>query len=106
VYDGTDGFPDVNFGAACGGQTSEQASKAPGLLYCTQLASDIQGCQALGKKVFISLGGAVGQSTFTSDTDGQNFAHMVWNLFGGGTAYDDQLRPFGSVKIDGFDVGK
>lgn len=30
---------------------------------------------------------------------------MVWNLFGGGTAYDDQLRPFGAVKVDGFDVG-
>ena len=60
----------------------------------------------MGKKVLLSIGGATSTSSFTNDTQAQQFASTVWNLFGGGTEYDDQLRPFGSVVLDGFDVGE
>ena len=104
---GDGGFPKLNFGAACGGQTPEmEAAGASGLLHCPDLASDISTCQRLGKKVLLSLGGSIAVSAFASDSQASEFATTLWDLFGAGTGVDPGLRPFGSVKIDGFDVGK
>jgi chitinase len=51
-------YPGVNFGAACGGQTSLMEVEAPGLLSCSELATDIDICQTTySKKVFLSIGG-------------------------------------------------
>ena len=100
------GFPTVNFGAACGGQSSQMEAKgATGMLECGQMATDIATCQSLGKKVLLSLGGATGQTAFTNDDQATTFASTLWNLFGGGTGLDAGLRPFGKTTIDGFDVG-
>ncbi|KAI9682943.1 MAG: hypothetical protein M1829_006379 [Trizodia sp. TS-e1964] len=104
TFFGLGGYPEVNFGAACGGQTPLQASKAPGLLSCPLLASQISQCQALGKKVFLSVGGATGSAFFNSDAQAAQFATTIWNLFGAGTGEEPQLRPFGDVQIDGFDI--
>lgn len=104
---GPGGFPTINFGAACGGQTPEMESAgASGLLNCPDLASQISLCQNTGKKVLLSLGGSVATSAFASDDQASKFATTLWDLFGAGTGVDPGLRPFGSVKIDGFDVGK
>ena len=101
------GLPTMDFGPACGGQSSQMEAKgATGMLECTQMASDIATCQSSGKKVLLSLGGATAQTAFTSDDQATTFASTLWNLFGGGTGLDAGLRPFGSTKIDGFDVGK
>ncbi|MBC7854175.1 MAG: hypothetical protein IAF94_12140 [Pirellulaceae bacterium] len=104
---GAGGYPKVNFGAACErAQTAAmQSAGATGLLSCPDLASKIQTCQNKGKIVLLSLGGAVASSTFTSDQQAQDFAKTLWELFGGGTPADAGLRPFGSVKVDGFDIG-
>lgn len=83
-----------------------EAKGATGLLQCTQLATDIATCQTSGKKVLLSLGGATAQTAFTADDQATAFASTLWNLFGAGTGLDAGLRPFGSTKIDGFDVGK
>jgi hypothetical protein len=100
-------YPQVNFGAACGGQTSEMISEAPGLLSCPQLAADITTCQTqYGKKVLLSIGGATGQISFPTATSASTFATTVWNLFGPPGNVDIGLRPFGTVELDGFDVGK
>jgi chitinase len=102
---GPGGFPKVNFGATCGGQTSEMNSAgASGLLHCPELASQISQCQSLGKKVLLSLGGALAVSAFPSEGQASEFATTLWNLFGAGTGVDPGLRPFGSVTLDGFDV--
>lgn len=82
------------------------ASKATGLLQCTQLAADIKKCQGLGKKVLLSLGGAVASTQFATSSEATKVADMLWDLFGGGTNQILDLRPFGDVKLDGFDVGK
>ncbi|AOW04459.1 YALI0D22396p [Yarrowia lipolytica CLIB122] len=74
---------------------------AGGLANCPAIAADIKKCQSLGKKVFISLGGAVGSYGFTSDAGGANFADTLWNTFGGGTAAE---RPFGDAIVDGYDL--
>lgn len=101
------GFPKLNFGSACGGQTPEmKEAGASGLLHCPDMASHISVCQSLGKKVLLSLGGSIAVSAFASDSQASEFATTLWDLFGAGTGVDPGLRPFGSVKIDGFDVGK
>jgi len=63
------------------------------LLDCSFLASDIKACQAKGKKVTISLGGATGGGT--ADTA---FADLIWDLFLGGSC---TTRPFGDAVLDG-----
>ena len=99
-------YPSVNFGAACGGQTAKMAAQAPGLLSCPQLASYIQACQkTYGKKVLLSIGGATSQISFSSAAQASDFGDVLWNLFGPPGKVDIQLRPFGTVSIDGFDIG-
>ena len=108
-FAGPGGYPTVNFGAACGGSPSSAAAAkgATGLISCPDLGKDIKTCQAAGKKVMLSLGGATGQSAFTSDDQATKFATQLWNLFGAGTGEDAGLRPFGAgVTVDGFDIGK
>src|SRR5438477_3751667 len=63
-------------------------------------SADIKTCQAAGKKILLSLGGAAGSYGFTSDTQAQTFADTLWNLFGGGTS---STRPFDDAIVDGFD---
>ncbi|KAF9073813.1 glycoside hydrolase family 18 protein [Rhodocollybia butyracea] len=75
----------------------------PGTLLpdCSALASDIETCQAAGKLVTISLGGANGGVGFTSDAEGTAFAQTIWDLFLGGSS---STRPFGSAVLDGVDL--
>lgn len=68
---------------------------------CSSLGADIKTCQGLGKKVFLSLGGASGSYGFSSTQDAQNGAQEVWDLFGGGSS---DTRPFGDAVVDGFDL--
>jgi len=100
-------YPTVNFGAACNDEATSAAKEknATGLLSCQKLARDITACQAAGKKVMLSLGGAESTTAFSSDAQATEFATTIWNLFGSGTS-DQDLRPFGSVKVDGFDIGE
>ena len=93
----TDGLPSINFASAC------QSSEFPGtnLLQCDEIASDIKTCQAAGKIIMLSIGGASGSYGFTSDNEAQQFADELWNLFGGGSS---DTRPFGNSVIDGFDL--
>lgn len=104
---GPGGFPSLNFGPACGGQTPQmQSAGASKLLSCPDMASQIKQCQGLGKKVLLSLGGSLAVSAFASDSKATSFANQLWDLFGAGTGLDPGLRPFGDVKLDGFDVGQ
>ena len=104
---GPGGYPTVNFGAACGGQSPEQQQAgASGLLSCTILAAQVSTCQTIGKKVLLSLAGAISSTSFSSDQQATQFAGQLWNLFGGGSGYSTGLRPLGSFKVDGFDIGK
>lgn len=106
-YEGSK-YPLVNFGAACDYlQTDEMKADAPGLLSCPDLAAMITTCQSdYGKKVLLSIGGATGSTIFTNSTQASDFATILWELFGPPGAIDVGLRPFGTVAVDGFDVGK
>ena len=105
TFFGPGGQPVINFGPATGGDPTLGAKKinATGLLDCPFLAKNITTCQSLGKKVLLSLGGATAVTNFTNDAQATTFATTLWNLFGGGMT-DSDMRPFGAVTVDGFDV--
>jgi hypothetical protein len=76
-------YPNVNFGAACGGQTRLMASTAPGLLSCPDLAQNITVCQQThGKKVMLSVGGATGNIILGSGKQASDLADALWKVFG------------------------
>lgn len=85
----------VDFSNACG------TSYPDGLRHCTTIADDIKTCQSLGKKVLLSLGGALGAYGFSSDAQATTFASTLWDKFGGGS---DSERPFDDAVVDGFDL--
>lgn len=84
----------LDFSSACSSTFSN------GLLHCSEIAQDIKTCQSLGKKVLLSLGGAIGSYGFTSDSQAEDFADTLWNTFAGGSADE---RPFDDAVVDGFD---
>ncbi|KAH7102314.1 glycoside hydrolase [Auriculariales sp. MPI-PUGE-AT-0066] len=68
---------------------------------CGFLAADIEACQARGKIVTLSLGGASASTDFKSNSEAEDFAKLMWNMFLGG---DHQYRPFGRAVLDGLDL--
>ncbi|KAL8687535.1 MAG: hypothetical protein Q9224_005121 [Gallowayella concinna] len=106
TYFGAGGYPAVNLGAACGGPSQKmRAAGASGLLSCPTMENDIKTCQGLGKKVLLSLGGAEATTAFSSASQASDFATKLWDLFGGGSGENSEMRPFGSAVVDGFDIG-
>lgn len=105
-YFGPGGYPSINMGANCyPATTAQQQAGATGLLDCSELAPQISTCQSIGKKVLLSLGGAISTSSIPSSTQATQLATTLWNLFGGGHSGNQDIRPFGNVSIDGFDIG-
>ena len=101
---GPQGYPSMNFGPGCSAPNAAQSEQASGLMNCTALAPEIAGCQQIGKKVLVSLGGYLANTSFVSDDQASQFAATLWHLFGAGTD-DPDLRPFGTgVTVDGFDI--
>ncbi|KAJ3783795.1 class III chitinase [Lentinula aff. detonsa] len=99
VFFSTGGLPSLNL-ATC--NPTDNATFSGTLLPdCSALASDIETCQAAGKLVTISLGGANGGVGFSSDAQGTAFAQTIWDLFLGGSS---STRPFGSAVLDGVDL--
>ncbi|KAJ2358323.1 Chitinase 1, partial [Coemansia sp. RSA 2618] len=92
------GFPNIllNFANAC-----ETPFEGSTLLHCPNIATDIKSCQAQGKVVILSMGGASGAYGFSGDSDATKFADTVWDMFFKGKA--DQ-RPFDDAVLDGIDL--
>ncbi|KAJ3775756.1 glycoside hydrolase family 18 protein [Lentinula raphanica] len=99
VFYGEGNLPEINFANSC----SSAGGAFPGsdLANCQFMASDIQTCQAAGKIITLSLGGATGANTFSSAAQAESFADLIWNLFLGGTS---STRPFGNAVLDGIDI--
>ena len=100
------GYPRLSLSSLDGPSSAQSKAGATALQDGSSLVSAIQKCQSSGKLVILSMGGATDYSDVKLDSDdqGRQIADTVWNLFLGGT--DDQaLRPFGSVKLDGVDLG-
>lgn len=65
---------------------------------CTFLAAGIEKCQQAGKTVTLSIGGATGNVGFASESQGQAYAQVIWDVFLGGSS---STRPFGTAVLDG-----
>ncbi|KAF4571382.1 Chitinase 1 [Pleurotus pulmonarius] len=100
VFFASGGLPSINMANTC--NTNDNAV-FPGteLPNCSFMAADIQACQAKGKIITLSLGGATGAASFSSDAQAQQFADTIWNLFLGGSS---STRPFGNAVLDGVDL--
>ncbi|KAH7929192.1 glycoside hydrolase [Leucogyrophana mollusca] len=97
---GTGNLPVINLANTCNTNDNSVFS-GTALLDCSFLASDIEYCQAAGKAVTISLGGATGGVGFTSDAEGEAYAQTIWDIFLGGSS---DTRPFGAAVLDGIDM--
>lgn len=67
---------------------------------CVGLSSEIEFCQSRGIKILLSLGGGIGNYSFSSRDDAKNFAQYLWNNFLGGHS---NSRPLGNAVLDGID---
>lgn len=102
---GPGGYPGTNFGNACGARTYTVDGVSTKLASdCASIGSDIKGCQDLGKKVLLSLGGAWPTDYWLKD-DGsaRRFADFLWGAFGPPSPSWSGVRPFGDASVDGFD---
>ncbi|KAG6849009.1 hypothetical protein H0H93_012055 [Arthromyces matolae] len=96
----TGGLPALDVSSTCS-VSANGAFSGTALPNCQSMADDIKTCQANGKIITLSLGGATGSTSFSSDSQAQQFADTIWNLFLGGTS---DTRPFGTAVLDGLDL--
>ncbi|TQV92042.1 hypothetical protein V2A60_004348 [Cordyceps javanica] len=99
------GYPQLSISTLDGPSPAQRAAGATSLQDGAPLVPAIQKCQQSGKRVILSMGGAQGYAdvTLQNDQQGEQIAQTIWDLFLGGTNHAD-LRPFGSVKLDGIDL--
>ncbi|KAI0351780.1 glycoside hydrolase [Trametes cingulata] len=100
VFFGAGGVPSIDLSNICS-TADDPVFSGTNMPDCSFLASDIQFCQSKGKIVTISLGGATGAASFTSDDQASAFGDTIWNTFLGGSS---SIRPFGGAVLDGIDL--
>lgn len=100
AFPGTDNLPNLNVASHCQESCSPVSDDC-----CSTVGSDVTSCQAKGKKIQLSLGGAAPCPTYGfKDSNPQDFAQTVWNMFLSGSA-GDLPQPFGKgVVFDGVDL--
>lgn len=104
--DQSGGYPGTNFGNQCGSETYDNINGSSSLLLrnCPGVGSNITYCQSIGKKVLLSLGGAIPNNThLDSDSTAVEFATFLWEAFGPEDTSKTTPRPFGNAVVDGFD---
>lgn len=69
---------------------------------CQSLANAIKTCQTNGVKIFLSLGGAVGEYSLTSEEEALKIGQNLWDAYGNSDS-ETVPRPFGSVYVNGWD---
>ncbi|KAI9061210.1 carbohydrate-binding module family 5 protein [Trametes sanguinea] len=100
VFFGPGGVPSIDLSNICS-SADDPVFSGTNMPDCSFLASDIEFCQSKGKIVTISLGGATGAASFTSDDQASAFGDTIWNTFLGGSS---SIRPFGGAVLDGIDL--
>jgi chitinase len=69
---------------------------------CDALATQIQTCKDNGVKVIVSLGGAVGAYSLTSQAEAETIGQNLWDAYAN-SGSTDVPRPFGDVFVNGWD---
>ncbi|KAL1924365.1 uncharacterized protein VTP21DRAFT_7400 [Calcarisporiella thermophila] len=93
---GTGRLPEIDLSNQC-----SDYFNGTSLHHCPETGKGIKACQAKGKAVLLSLGGAAGSYGFANDNQGREFANTIWNLFLGGKS---NTRPFDDAVLDGIDL--
>ncbi|TPX12483.1 uncharacterized protein E0L32_006895 [Thyridium curvatum] len=74
------------------------------LLSCPEIEADIKTCQAAGKTILLSIGGATyTEGGFPSSAAAITAANNIWAMFGPVQSGSTAKRPFGTAVVDGFD---
>ncbi|KAI0392694.1 glycoside hydrolase family 18 protein [Xylariaceae sp. FL0594] len=68
---------------------------------CEALSKAITTCQGNGKKIILSIGGAVGSYSLQSEDEATRIGQYLWNAYGKGDG--STQRPLGDAVVDGFD---
>ncbi|RYP45640.1 hypothetical protein DL768_008029 [Monosporascus sp. mg162] len=106
------GYPGTNFAAHCAAGVYYNNGKKTELLKdCSFIKEDIKTCQALGKKVLLSIGGEYSSAndySLSSVAKGRQFADFMFDAFGPFREGYTGPRPFDMsetdhVCLDGFD---
>ncbi|RYP08832.1 hypothetical protein DL764_001629 [Monosporascus ibericus] len=106
------GYPGTNFAAHCAAGVYYNNGKKTELLKdCSFIKEDIKTCQALGKKVLLSIGGEYSSAndySISSVVKGRQFADFMFDAFGPFKEGYTGPRPFDMsetdhVCLDGFD---
>jgi len=95
-----DRMPGLNFAFHCEKGVSPDYPK---LFRCPKIEAGIKACQKNGKKVLMSLGGAVGRVGFANDAEAKLLAYRVYHLLLEGKDLQD-IRPFGTAVMNGIDL--
>lgn len=69
---------------------------------CDSLASAITTCQSKGIKIILSLGGAAGAYSLSSQAEAETIGQNLWDAYGKG-GKGSAPRPFGDVFVNGWD---
>ena len=95
-YGNGNDIPSGTIGQSCFISTSGEGQD------CDAVASSIATCQAAGVKVILSLGGASGSYSLSSQAEAEAIGQYVWESYGNSGNTTVQ-RPFGDTFVNGFD---
>lgn len=71
---------------------------------CEALASAIENCKSAGIKVILSLGGASGAYSLTSQAEAETVGQNLWEAYGNTAGNSNVPRPFGNTFVNGWDL--
>lgn len=101
LYDYGNGntIPSGTIGQSCSISASGEPSQ------CDDLADAIKTCQSNGVKIILSLGGAIGTYSLSSQEEAETISQKLWDAYGR-TQKSCVPRPFGSTFVNGwgFDI--
>ena len=92
-------YPQGGFDRTC------QVGRYGGTEGCAALGSAITTCQSRGVKVFVSLGGALGDYGLKSRVEAKKIGQNLWDAYGNSqfSSNASTPRPFGTTLVDGWD---
>lgn len=90
-------IPSGTIGQSCSIDTSGQGQQ------CDELASAIETCKSSGVKIVLSLGGASGAYSLSSQTEAEAIGQNLWDAYGNTRGNGRVPRPFGTTFVDGWD---
>jgi chitinase len=71
---------------------------------CEGLAANIETCKSVGIKVILSLGGASGAYSLSSQAEAEAVGQNLWEAYGNTAGKSNVPRPFGQTFVNGWDL--